>query len=306
MVSRINTMLTGCQLAEFETKGFTIVRNAFSSDIAKQIREELLWPLVESDGTILKNNSNTWPYRKGLKDILQSDDQVISNKLIVAIDQLLGESCWDIKTLALGWWVVTFPESCLQTTDLGVQPTDLETWGARGKWHVDGAHFLHSADSPEQGLLPVFLFSNIEAGDGGTALAVGSHLRVAQLLLEESDGIPGGDLSQRAREIPGILNQVEEVTGNAGDVALLHPFLLHAISRNLGNKGVDSVRFICNPCVRLKNSMDIRIQNESFASPLERTIINVRKSLKLNDTITQPTFDIPPRKRRKQKSQRKK
>jgi len=51
------------------------------------------------------------------------------------------------------------------------------------------------------------------------------------------------------------LFQIVEINGQAGDVMLTHPFLLHARSKNLGNKGVESVRFMCNPNVQLRCSM---------------------------------------------------
>jgi hypothetical protein len=45
----------------------------------------------------------------------------------------------------------------------------------------------------------------------------------------------------------------------AGDVALVHPFLLHARGKNLGPHTDEGVRFLCHPCVRLKEHMDLHV-----------------------------------------------
>ena len=50
--------------------------------------------------------------------------------------------------------------------------------------------------------------------------------------------------------------EVVEVNGHAGDVMLAHPFLLHARSKNLGQHGAESVRFMCHPAVPLVKPMD--------------------------------------------------
>jgi hypothetical protein len=57
-----------------------------------------------------------------------------------------------------------------------------------------------------------------------------------------------------------------EITGKAGDVALLHPFLAHGRGKNLGEP-----RFICNPSIRLKEHMNLT-QSLNDMSPLEYSI----------------------------------
>ena len=83
-----------------------------------------------------------------------------SPRLVAAVDQLCGEDRWEKP--GLGWWVINFPAR-----------------GGAGAWHVDGAHFAHTLASPEIGLAPMLLFSDVAEGGGGTALAPGSHRAVA-------------------------------------------------------------------------------------------------------------------------------
>ena len=50
----------------------------------------------------------------------------------------------------------------------------------------------------------------------------------------------------------GVDFDITELTGEAGDVILLHPFLLHARSKNLAPLLESGVRFLCHPAVPLK------------------------------------------------------
>ncbi len=97
-------------------------------------------------------------------------------------------------------------------------------------WHVDGDSFLHFLDSPEQGLLIVAIFSDIHPKGGGTYIACDSVPLVARYLAEhpegvEPNGFPCKDIIRRCRDF-------REATGKAGDVFLLHPFMLHTSSYN--------------------------------------------------------------------------
>ena len=76
-------------------------------------------------------------------------------------------------------------------------------------------------------------------------------------------------LARRAVSLPGALAKVVAATGQAGDIVLLHPFMLHARSPNTGS----SVRFLCNPCVQLHEPMNLARANSADYSPVEQAII---------------------------------
>ena len=59
----------------------------------------------------------------------------------------------------------------------------------RPGWHKDGDFFRHFLDSPEQGLLTIVLWSDIEHRGGGTFVAADSVGPVARLLAERREGI---------------------------------------------------------------------------------------------------------------------
>lgn len=76
-------------------------------------------------------------------------------------------------------------------------------------------------DSPEIGLLPIFLLNDLRPGDGGTLLASGSHRTVAEILwAHEGVGVEGGKLSSLARRRLDE-SAVVEVNGSAGLIIVL-------------------------------------------------------------------------------------
>jgi hypothetical protein len=267
------SVLSAPDVARFVEQGWVLLPGAFPLDVASRCRERL-WSLVEADG-IKRDDPSSWPERHWISEIFTEATGdpwggVFSERLNGAIDDLCGAGRWNKDTLGLGWWVNTFP---------GVaQPP----WGLSGHWHVDGS-FRHRADSKEGGLLVVFLFSDIGPEDGGTLLSEGSHLDIARILLTHDSagkgkrGIKGGRLSALGKKLPG--KRPIEVQGRAGDVVFCHPLMLHARSKNLGTKGVDSVRFMCHPCIELHEDMCLDRADPADYSPVERAIVRVRDEL---------------------------
>jgi hypothetical protein len=127
-------------------------------------------------------------------------------------------------------------------------------------WHVDGDFFIHYLDSPEQGLLVIPLFTDIAPGGGGTAICPDSIPKIAKHLHDHPEGVsprmtPRDEPGFRAEKDRDFFNGVArdcerfvEVTGDCGDVYLLHPLMLHSASRNPRRM----LRIITNPPVGLK------------------------------------------------------
>lgn len=129
-------------------------------------------------------------------------------------------------------------------------------------WHVDGDFFVHYLDSPEQALLVVPLFTDVPPQGGGTALypagmrAVAAHLRahpegVSPRMVPRDHPDFGteknlnwfNDVASR-----GADGDYVEACGDAGDVFLLHPLMLHSSTNNARR----AVRIITNPPVSLR------------------------------------------------------
>ena len=136
-----------------------------------------------------------------------------------------------------------------------------------GGWHKDGDFFRHFLDSPEQGLLTIVVWSDIYPKSGGTFVACDSVQHVAQrLYMNIQKGLLPGGFGQLIDKCEDFV----EITGEAGDVVLLHPFILHAASQNPSGRA----RFITNPPVGLREPMNFNRENPDDFSPVELGVLH--------------------------------
>jgi hypothetical protein len=137
-------------------------------------------------------------------------------------------------------------------------------------WHKDGDFFRHFLDSPEQGLLTIVIWKDIEPKGGGTFVACDSVAPVARALAAHPEGVlPGGPPEAPFRSLIDQCREFIELTGKVGDVVLIHPYVLHASSQNHSGKA----RFITNPPISLKEPMQFDRPNPADFSPVERAIL---------------------------------
>ncbi len=207
-------------------------------------------------------------------DLLGGEDRIIN---LWANDAKPGWSDGFIINFALG-------------ADTPWQPPSSEVGG----WHKDGDFFRHFLDSPEQGLLTIVVWSDIYPKSGGTFVACDSVQHVAQRLYEHPEGLlPSG--------FGGLIDKCQdfvEITGNAGDVVLLHPFILHAASQNPSGRA----RFITNPPVGLKEPMNFNRKNPDDFSPVELGVLHGLGKERLDFKPTAPRERlVPERVKRQQK-----
>jgi hypothetical protein len=97
-------------------------------------------------------------------------------------------------------------------------------WHIDGSYDVDGQWFVNLR-SKRRGLLALFLFTDVGPDDVPTELIVGSHMDVPPLLVSFGDAgcaFDTGSLPATTFERPRAV-----ATGNAGDVFLCHPFMVH-------------------------------------------------------------------------------
>lgn len=246
------SVLTSQEVEQFVEQGFVILREAFSPEVAAGVRQ-LVWDRIG----LSPERPEEWTQPLvHLKETVTGPevDAVFTPRLNAGLDEVMGQGRW-IPVHSLGWWPVSFPGF------------DAPPWqGPTTGWHVDGIQFHHRLNSPDQGLLPIMLLSDIDPGGGGTAVRVSSHKVCARILSEAGEA--GLDVGTLAREVSDrATGEAVEVTGQAGDVALVHPFLLHARSANTGSR----VRFICNPCYALHEPMQF---DRKDLSPVEQAIVN--------------------------------
>ncbi|MCX5659172.1 MAG: hypothetical protein NTW19_05545 [Planctomycetota bacterium] len=250
-------VLTPAQVEEFKEEGVVMLRDAFPREAADTVRN-LVWSRLKAVKNVDRDDRSTW--REGFVHLPETivspeTEACYTPRVLAAFDDLLGEGRWN-RPSGLGWWPVILP---------GFSSGE---WYANEKgWHVDGQQFHHRLTSPDQGLLPIFLFSDMGPGDGGTGYDAGGHLMTArELAIAEPAGL-GPSALCKAVNRHGHHN-VKQVVGRAGDVALLHPFMPHTTTANVGT----NVRFICNVCVTLKEPMQLE-REDGKLSPVEEAIV---------------------------------
>lgn len=164
----------------------------------------------------------------------------------------------------------------LEGDDKVVHPHELDNW------HVDGDFFVHYLDSPEQALLVIPLFSDIKPRGGGTFIAPEGIDLTARYLAAHPEGVvpipyrfvPSQSTYDNPDEDPDTWSHLKaikkctkfaEMTGEVGDVVLLHPLMLHSASKN----HLRNARVIINPPVAVKEPFNFNRENPDDYSLVE-------------------------------------
>ena len=246
-------ILSPDQIEQFMEEGYTLLPDAFPRSVAEAVKRAIV---AKAGANVDDPATWTKPYIH-LQETYTGEPFSLARtqRLSDAVDELMGAGRWTTYP-QMGWWPVLFP-------GFHSGPWVAPETG----WHIDGSFFHHHLHSREQGLLPIFLFSDIGPGDGGTAIAPGSHKICARLLRDaEPAGLSANDLSKAVAAVP---RKPIEVHGQAGDVALLHPFMLHAISKNTGK----NIRVICNPFISFNEPMNVTGDSSRPLSVVEESIV---------------------------------
>lgn len=259
------------QARQFIDKGYVVVKAAFPPELASAVRTQAWRELKEKHG-VDAADARTWQRRfhgpggipgyvrtggSGCRFLLQKE----APKALQAILDVIGggqrlpaagsELAWGDGAVAnLGSSLGSGLGSGASGEGLDWQPPQAEQRG----WHKDGWHFRHFLDSPEQGLLLVPIFSDILPRSGGTCLATDSIAPVARLLADNPQGFHADSVQGAGYLIPGLVGQCEEfeeLVGEVGDLAIVHPFMLHRACVNPSPRP----RFIANAALVLREPM---------------------------------------------------
>ena len=215
--------LSAQDIDQFVELGFCAVRRAIPGAVVDEV-------LASVRGSAEEERASWWMRQRSVY-YLPVLAAALSEPVRGAFDQLAGPGEWH---LAASWG---FP-----VRGGGPLPP---------KWHIDGDWFTHHVDSGEQILTPIFLWQDVTENDGPTLLAPGSHRDVARLLAEaEPKGVPGERILDfiNGRIRP---RDVVKATGEAGDVIICHPFLVHSTDTN----GAQKPRYISNVAVHGRRPM---------------------------------------------------
>lgn len=275
--------LTDEQAEHFLERGFVTVRGAFDAASARQWLDDA-WIRFGYD----RDDPGTWAEpRVHLSSRSQVDARAFAPAAWRAAMELTGG---DDRTRQPWQWGDSFIANFGVGADRPWQPPS----AAVGGWHKDGDFFRHFLDSPEQALLTIVLWTDMLHQGGGTFVAADSVPVVARFLAEHPEGVCQADF-----DYPKLIGQCHdfvEMTGEAGDVVLLHPFTLHATSQNV--LGVS--RFITNPALALREPMNFSRPDAKDFSLVERAVLRALGVGRLDFAPTAPRERIVPDRVRRQ------
>jgi hypothetical protein len=253
--SVVSGPLTSAQIEQFVVAGYCVLRAAFTPAQAAAARAEV-WRRMEEKAAIREDDPATWPEAYDIEEHLTHPAvlECFTDRLAAAVEQLTGPGRWRGER-RWGFWPVNF-------SYLADRPYDVPDFG----WHVDGNWFRHTLDCPNQGLLVIGLFSDVEPGWGGTVLSLGSHRQTARVLAAHPAGLHHRTLFSKVLAEP--LGNFWEATGCAGDVVLAHPFMFHA----RGIKQGGPPRMISNTEAGLRHPLRVSPRDRDVAAPVELAI----------------------------------
>ncbi len=249
--------LTDDEVDQFVRHGHVVVKGCFDPDAAREWLDRA-WVRFGYD----REDPSQWVEKRIHLSTLDSvDARDFAPRAWDAAVQLLGGA----DRVELPWrWHDGFIANLGVGDDRPWQPPSAEVTG----WHKDGDFFRHFLDSPEQGLLTIVLWTDMHHRGGGTYIAADSVPVVAQHLAEHPEGLLSTDFDFQA--LAGECVDFRELTGDAGDVVLMHPFVLHATSQNVIRHG----RLITNPPVTLREPLQLDRARPGEQSPVERGVLH--------------------------------
>lgn len=246
-------MLSQSEVEQFMELGYVRVAEAYPRRVARQCRE-----LANAQMEIPTAAPWPEPVRRGVVDGEPFRVAANAPRLLEAVGQLLDGEAWQPRP-NLGLLVVRFPSD--------VDPGD-------AGWHIDASFEGPETDdlfsgyvnyeSKGRGLLLLCLLSDVGVDDAPTRILEGSHHAMAGLL--RRFGEPG--VLGRTSPLPDAHGHTALATGQAGDVFLCHPFLVHAAS--WPHRGTEP-RLIAQPPISLDGSLRIDAPEQKL-SPVARVI----------------------------------
>lgn len=245
------------QIQSFIADGFVRIDNAFSPELANEVRT-ILWNDLPGDA----NDPGTWKQpviRLGMYNQLPFINAANTDVLHSAFDQLVGKGKW-IPCMSMGTFPVRFPS----TNDPGDTGWHVDA-GFPGTDPNDYFNWRINIHSKGRALLMLFLFSDVTEFDAPTKILKGSHIDIARLLKPEGDaGLTFMELAMKLPELPERTGTL--ATGKAGTVYLCHPFLVHGAQQHHGTEP----KFMAQPPLLLRS--DFNLQGSGPFCPVEEAI----------------------------------
>ncbi len=278
-------VLTDAHIQSFLDNGYLIIKDAINLSISNPWIDQAYTrlgydpknPSTWARGLVHMDHLNQVPVKTvapkawdALMDVIGGEDRLETEVMHIKSKHFTSINSWT--------WSDAFIVNFNRGAGEPWQPPSANVTG----WHKDGSFFRHFLDSREQAILPIVMWSDMRHQGGATFIAPDSVRLIARFLADHPEGVPPSDF--KFQEMIAKCTRFEEVTGKAGDVAIIHPFMLHASSNNVtGNP-----RFMSNPPVVLKEPMKFDRANPDDFSLLERATLHYLGVDRLDFKATAP------------------
>src|ERR1700735_5144481 len=214
-------MLSASDVDSFIADGYVAIRGAVPADVVRAC-QEMIWSELGGNG-VTADAPATWTepvVRIACPEGGPFAAAGTQPALWEACDQLIGAGRWWRRPGVGGTIPVRFP-SLADPGDAG--------WHIEASYERDG-HQQVNVNSRARRLLVLYLFSDVDDVSAPTRVRPGSHLDAARVLAPAGeDGLPWAEAASAAADASAC-RPTTLATGEAGDVFLCHPFLVHAAS----------------------------------------------------------------------------
>jgi len=214
-------VLSRDEISAFLADGYVAIRGAVPHEVAEAC-QEVIWSELRQRG-VLRDDPSTWTapvVRIPCPEGGPFTEAGTGLRLQDACDQLIGPGRWWRRAGVGGTIPVRFPSEA-DPGDAGWHIESSYESGGRGRVNVG---------SRARGLLALYLLTDVDAESAPTRLRPGSHLDVPPILAPAGRrGLDWSEAAPRAAQASAH-RPTALATGQAGDVYLCHPFLVHAAS----------------------------------------------------------------------------
>jgi len=248
------------EISAFLADGYVAVRGAVPPDVVRAC-QDVIWSVLGERGA-RRDDPGTWTAPVVRIACPEGGPFVAAGtapRLWEAYDQLIGPGRWWRREGVGGTIPARFPGAA--------DPGD-------AGWHIEGSYAAGGEPhvnirSRGRGLLALFLLSDVDGASAPTRIRPGSHLDVAPVLAPAGDAgmawpQAAAQAAQASTHRPTAL-----ATGQAGDVFVCHPFLVHAASWPHRGR---CPRLMAQPAVALHGQYPLGAGGEPLY-PAERAIL---------------------------------
>lgn len=206
-------------ISDYEKNGYVLLKNIIPKDECKILYKNIIHKKLKYKKTkykniketIISNNKNLYssPFSKESK--YYKWKHIFNNKFLNIFFNKIHKK-WNFNNKVLGWIHVRFP----YYNSKNIKYTN--------NWHIDGCN---NNISCHQGPIILPFITNVKSGGGSTIVIKESHKYIDDYIHSKKTC----NINQKIHNIvQKSSNNFVEITGNSGDILIMHQHLIHSSS----------------------------------------------------------------------------